>query len=112
MTGVRVEAAPTRFAPFGDGPRDSIDSGGQLAPCVVVIRKRARIPQDIDQTLDVTVPRQVMVRTERVGATERRDAMLSEPEVQMEMQPQDLRQGVLVDQAASILKAPDAIEYW
>jgi hypothetical protein len=56
--------------------------------------------------------RKVMVRTERVGATERRDAMLSEPEVQMDMQPLDLRQGVLVDQVARILNTPDAIEYW
>jgi Helicase conserved C-terminal domain len=56
--------------------------------------------------------RQVMVRTERVGATERRDAMLSEPTVQVEMRPQDLKQGVLVDQAARTLKIPDSIEYW
>ena len=56
--------------------------------------------------------RQVMVRTERVGATEQRDAMLSEPAVQMDMQVQDLKQGVLMDQAAGILKVPDAIEYW
>jgi hypothetical protein len=55
---------------------------------------------------------QVMVRTERVGATERRDAMLSEPAVQIEMHPQDLKQGILVDQAARTLKIADAIEYW
>lgn len=56
--------------------------------------------------------RQVMVRTERVGVTENRDAMLSEPPVAVDMRPLDLKEGILVDQAARTLKMPDAIEYW
>jgi hypothetical protein len=56
--------------------------------------------------------KRVMVRTERVGATDRRDAMLSEPPVKMEMRASDLMQGILVDQVSRLLKSSDAMEYW
>ena len=56
--------------------------------------------------------RRVMVRTERVGATEQRDAMLSEPVVSLEIRPRDLKEAILVDQTARTLKVTDAIEYW
>ncbi len=56
--------------------------------------------------------RRVMVRTERVPATERRDAMLSEPKVKVTLQPSDLKQAVLVDRVAKALNTWNAIEYW
>jgi hypothetical protein len=56
--------------------------------------------------------RRVIARTERVPATEQRDAMLSEPTVLAPLQPSDLKQAVLVDQVAKALKTWDAIEYW
>jgi hypothetical protein len=56
--------------------------------------------------------RRVIVRTERVPATEQRDAMLSEPTIAAQLQPADLKQAVVVDQIAKALKSWDAIEYW
>jgi hypothetical protein len=56
--------------------------------------------------------RRVIARTERVPATEQRDAMLSEPSVTAPLRPSDLKQAVLVDQVAKALKTWDAIEYW
>jgi Helicase conserved C-terminal domain len=56
--------------------------------------------------------KRVMVRTERVGATERRDAMLSEPLVQTEFLPTDLKQAILVDKVGRNLEVSDTIEYW
>ena len=53
-----------------------------------------------------------MVRTERVGATERRDAMLSEPLVKTEFRSADLKQAILVDSVSQNLAGPDSIEYW
>jgi hypothetical protein len=56
--------------------------------------------------------RSVMVRTERVPATEKHDAMLSEPPVAASLQVADLKQAILVDRVARALKSWDAIEYW
>ncbi len=56
--------------------------------------------------------RRVMVRTERVSATDKRDAMLSEPPVNIEIKPADLQQAVIVDKVARALKVSDTVEYW
>ena len=56
--------------------------------------------------------KRVMVRTERVGATDRRDAMLSEPAVKTEFRAADLKQAILVDHVSRSLEVSDSIEYW
>ena len=56
--------------------------------------------------------KRVMVRTERVGATDRRDAMLSEPAVKTELRAEDLKQAIFVDHVSRNLEVSDSIEYW
>lgn len=56
--------------------------------------------------------KRVMVRTERVGATDQRDAMLSEPGVATEFRPADLKQAIFVDRVSRKLEVSDSIEYW
>lgn len=56
--------------------------------------------------------RQVMCRTERVGATRDRDAMLEESSRSALVSPADLRQARLVDSLSQAVEAPDAVEYW
>jgi len=54
----------------------------------------------------------VISRTERVGMTARRDAMLAEPPQPAMPAPPDLRQARLADAVSRALGAPDPIEYW
>jgi hypothetical protein len=54
----------------------------------------------------------VMCRTERVGMTQKLDAMLTEPLKRASLHPEDLDQASLVDKAARALGARDSIEYW
>jgi len=54
----------------------------------------------------------VMCRTERVGMTRSRDAMLSESREKTTLQPCDLHEAVLADRVASSVGARDIIEYW
>lgn len=54
----------------------------------------------------------VMCRTERVGLTQRQDAMLSESEERPAIQSCDLHEVVLADKVASCVGAQDIIEYW
>lgn len=56
--------------------------------------------------------RRVIVRTERVGITERQDAMLIERRIPAPLVVDDLRQALLVDGVSSVVKAHDPIEYW
>jgi hypothetical protein len=56
--------------------------------------------------------RRVMCRTERVGATVRRDAMLVEPAVPARLAAKDLSQAVVADGVARAVGARDPIEYW
>jgi hypothetical protein len=56
--------------------------------------------------------RRVMCRTERVGMTARRDAMLAEPPRPSPLAPEDLAQAALADRAARALGAQETIEYW
>jgi len=56
--------------------------------------------------------RRVIARTERVPATEQRDAMLAEPAVKAQLQPSDLKQAVLAGRVAKALRTWDPIEYW
>jgi hypothetical protein len=56
--------------------------------------------------------RRVMCRTERVGMTARRDAMLTEPPQPAPLEPVDLGHVSVADQVAHALGVGDAIEYW
>ena len=56
--------------------------------------------------------RSVMVRTERVGATVKRDSMLSESLRQVPPDPDELRAAVAIDGVAQAVKARDIVEYW
>ncbi len=56
--------------------------------------------------------RRVMVRTERVAATEQSDAMVSEPAITAPLRPVDLKHAMLIDRVARALKTWDPIEYW
>jgi hypothetical protein len=56
--------------------------------------------------------RSVMVRTERVGATQDRDAMLAEALTRVTVETKDLREAVAIDRLARALDAPDIIDYW
>lgn len=56
--------------------------------------------------------RRVMVRTERVRATRRGDAMLREVAVPAPLAPQDLREARKVDGVARALGAEQPLEYW
>lgn len=82
--------------------RHALHGGGD---CTALVAEMTR------NTLEHQLKR-VMVRTERVGATVRRDAMLSEPAVQTELRAADLKQAILVDQVSRQLKVSDSIEYW
>ncbi|WP_018174064.1 helicase-related protein [Thioalkalivibrio sp. ALJ9] len=54
----------------------------------------------------------VMCRTERVGLTRRRDAMLSGDEHVMDLAPLDLEYARNIDSTAHAAGLPDVIEYW
>lgn len=54
----------------------------------------------------------VMCRTERVGLTRRRDAMLESDEREVRLQPDDLEYARFVDATARAAGLPDVIEYW
>ncbi|WP_018139208.1 MULTISPECIES: helicase-related protein [unclassified Thioalkalivibrio] len=54
----------------------------------------------------------VMCRTERVGLTRRRDAMLSGDERTVELAPLDLEYARNIDSTAHAAGLPDVIEYW
>jgi hypothetical protein len=54
----------------------------------------------------------VMCRTERVGMTQKLDAMLIEPFKQAPLHPHDLDQAFLVDRASRALGARESIDYW
>ncbi len=56
--------------------------------------------------------RAVMVRTERVSSTAKRDAMVSEAVLPARLWAEDLRQVALVDRVSRILGSWDVIEYW
>ena len=56
--------------------------------------------------------RAVMCRTERIGVTRDRDAMLAEPPCPAPVASADLRQARLVDSLSQAVDAPDAVEYW
>ena len=59
-----------------------------------------------------TCLRAVMVRTERVGATLRRDAMLTESLHESPPDSSELRGAVAVDGVAQAVGARDIVEYW
>jgi hypothetical protein len=54
----------------------------------------------------------VMVRTERVSSTSKRDAMVAEMRIPGEVEEGDLAQAVMVDRVARSLGSHDVIEYW
>ena len=54
----------------------------------------------------------VMCRTERVGMTQRLDAMLIEPPRTATLHPEDLDHAATVDRAARAVGAREPIEYW
>jgi hypothetical protein len=56
--------------------------------------------------------RSIMARTERVGATENRDAMLVEFLSKANIETDDLRTALALDRVARALDAPDIVEYW
>jgi hypothetical protein len=56
--------------------------------------------------------RRVMVRTERVAATEDRCGMLREVEIHAPLAPEDVRQYAVVDAVARALDEADPIELW
>jgi hypothetical protein len=56
--------------------------------------------------------REVMCRTERVGTTRSRDAMLAEPPIRVLPAAADLLDSRLLDQVGQALGTPDAVEYW
>src|SRR3546814_768580 len=56
--------------------------------------------------------RQVMARTERVSSTVARDSMVSEPPLDVRVDPSDLAQASAVSQVARALDAPEIVEYW
>ncbi|HEY5961598.1 MAG TPA: helicase-related protein [Polyangiaceae bacterium] len=56
--------------------------------------------------------RAVMVRTERVSSTVRRDAMLSEQQLVLAPTRSELDEGVALEQLSRCLALPDAVEYW
>jgi len=54
----------------------------------------------------------VMCRTERVGMTNKQDAMLFETSEKPTLRPDDLHQAVLADRVATSVGARDIMEYW
>lgn len=54
----------------------------------------------------------VMCRTERVGKTARRNAMVCEPVCPAPIEPRDLQQAAFIDRVAQVLKTRDVLEYW
>ncbi len=56
--------------------------------------------------------RSVMARTERVGATKDRDAMLIEVLSRANVETDDLQAAIALDRLARALDAPDIVEYW
>lgn len=54
----------------------------------------------------------VMCRTERVGLTDRQDAMVSEPRRPAPLQAADLHHAALLDGVSREVRARDSIEYW
>jgi hypothetical protein len=54
----------------------------------------------------------VMVRTERVGHTTQRDAMVTEPQVTTRIEPRDLFDARAAADVAKAVGAPDLVEYW
>ncbi|WP_236201228.1 helicase-related protein [Pseudomonas pseudonitroreducens] len=59
-----------------------------------------------------TTLKQVMCRTERVSSTIDRDSMVCEPQMDLTVHVDDLRQAMAVSGVARALEAPDVIEYW
>jgi len=55
---------------------------------------------------------QVMCRTERVGMTSKRDAMLTERHQAASLAPRDLAQAAAADRVSRAVKARDVMEYW
>jgi hypothetical protein len=53
-----------------------------------------------------------MTRTERIGMTQRLDAMLVEPERTAPLEPRDLSQAALADRVAKAVGSGDIVEYW
>lgn len=56
--------------------------------------------------------RKVMVRTERVGATVDRQSMIDEPESNVEVHANDVRQYLAVDALAQAVDQPEPVEFW
>ena len=56
--------------------------------------------------------RSVMARTERVGATKKRDSLLVEIVSRPKVETDDLRAALAIDHLARALDAPDIVEYW
>ncbi len=56
--------------------------------------------------------RAVMARTERIASTHKRDAMVTEPPVDVRIHSDDLRDAVAIARLARVVGAPCTIEYW
>lgn len=56
--------------------------------------------------------RSVMCRTERVGSTRERDAMVREIRFPSPLSAEDIQQAIAVDRVSRMLGADDPIEYW
>ncbi|NIC05356.1 SWF/SNF helicase family protein [Billgrantia bachuensis] len=56
--------------------------------------------------------RQVIARTERVSSTQQRDSMVTEPALEVLVDPADLKQAAVVSGVAQALDAPEIVEYW
>ncbi|SEL29046.1 helicase-related protein [Halomonas daqiaonensis] len=56
--------------------------------------------------------RQVIARTERVKSTQQRDSMVTEPKLDVVVEPADLQQAAAASEVARALGAPEIIEYW
>ncbi len=98
----RVEGLQGRFADLRKvlTATAALDDDAPLADA-------ARICVDIGREL-----RQVMARTERLGATPDRDGMLQEPGVPVSVASSDLHSYVRIADLARVVKHHDPTEYW
>ena len=88
--------------------RRDIEQYGREMLCLPAARQQAvALKTRIEQPLT-----EVVARTERVGNTQQRDAMVEETRIEATVEPEDLRHAVQVAEVARILGVPSVIEYW
>lgn len=102
-----------RFLFNSDGPVEEVKKE-------ILNFRRSLFLMNSDNTTDVSAARNslqskllhVMCRTERVGITQKQDAMLMEAEEKPAISTCDLHDVVLADKVAACVGANDIIEYW